>query len=288
MADRILVTGATGKVGRELVTRLLEQGHSVRAATRNPVAAREAFDADVEIVEMDYETTATWDAAVQWVDRIFLMPPPYDPDAWSSIGSFLDWAVTMSVSKVVFLSAMDIENVPDSPLLRVERHLLGLGVAWVILRPNLYMQNFSSGWLRHGVCRGEIELCVGDGRVSLVDSRDVSAVAALALGGDTLDGTTSVLTGPEPLSLEAVARTLSDVAGHEIRYVPVTEARVREILAARRMRTPWIDTALALFRSVREGRREAVQPDLHQLLGRPPTPFRTFAIEHARLFLDDG
>jgi len=285
MADRILVTGATGKVGRELVTRLLEQGHSVRAATRNPVAAREAFHADVEIVEMDFEATATWDAAVQWVDRIFLMPPPFDPDAWSSIGSFLDWAVTMSVSKVVFLSAMDIENVPDSPLLQVERHLPGLGVAWVILRPNLFMQNLSSGWLRDGVRQGEIELCVGEARVSLVDSRDVSAVAALALGSDTLDGTTSVLTGPEPLSLEAVSRTLSDVAGHDIRYVPVAENRVREILAARRMRPPSIDTALSLYRSVRDGRREAVHPDLRELLGRPPTQFSTFAADYAAHFL---
>jgi len=287
MAERILVTGATGKVGRELVTRLLQTGHSVRAATRNPAAAHQAFSTDVEVVEMDYEATATWDAAVHWVDRVFLMPPPLDPHAWSTIRPFLDWAVTTGVSKVVLLSAMDIENVPDSPLLRVERHLPGLGVSWAILRPNLYMQNLSSGWLRDGARRGEIELCVGDGRVSLVDSRDVSAVAALALDGDALDGTVSVLTGPEPLSLDAVARTLSDVAGHPIRYVPVPEERVRETLAARRMRPGSIDTALALYRSVREGRREAVHPDLHELLGRPPTQFPAFAAEHADSFLDD-
>jgi uncharacterized protein YbjT (DUF2867 family) len=288
MADRILVTGATGKVGRELVTRLREGGRSVRAATRNPAAARDAFPPEVEVVEMDYEATATWDAAVQWVDRIFLMPPPFDPHAWASIGPFLDWAVSMNVSKVVLLSAMDIENVPDSPLRRVEEHLPRLGVQWAILRPNLYMQNLSSGWLRDGVRQGEIELCVGDGRVSLVDSRDVSAVAALALAGDSLDGTVSVLTGPEPLSLAAVARMLSDVAPHPVRYVPVPEERVREVLAARRMRPGSIDTALALYRSVREGHREAVHPDLRDLLGRPPTQFRTFAAEHSAVWFGPG
>jgi len=284
MADRILVTGATGKVGRELVTRLLEDGHSVRAATRSPSAAREFFDASVEVVEMDYEATATWDAAVHWVDRIFLMPPPFDPHAWSTIGPFLDWAVTTGVSKVVLLSAMDIENVPDNPLRRVERHLPGLGISWVVLRPNLYMQNFSSGWVLDGVRRGEIELCVGDGRASIVDSRDVSAVAAIALGSDALDGRTCVLTGPEPLSLDDVTAVLSDVAEHRVRYVPVPEERVRELLAARRVRTGSIDTVLGLYRSVREGRREAVHPDLADLLGRPPTPFRTFAGEYAAIF----
>jgi uncharacterized protein YbjT (DUF2867 family) len=136
------------------------------------------------------------------------------------------------------------------------------------------------------VRRGEIELCVGDGRVSLVDSRDVSAVAAIALDGDTLDGTTPVLTGPESLSLEDVARILSDVAGHTVRYVPVSEEHVREILAARRMRDRSIDTALALYRSVREGRREAMHPDLRELLGRPPTRFRTFAAAYAGYFSD--
>jgi uncharacterized protein YbjT (DUF2867 family) len=286
MAERILVTGATGKVGRDLVTRLLEAGHSVRAATRSPATAHDLFGEDVEIVEMDYEATATWDAAVHWVDRVFLMPPPFDPHAWSTIGPFLDWAVTTGVSKVVLLSAMDIENVSDSPLLRVERHLPGLGVSWAILRPNLYMQNVSSGWLREGARRGEIELCVGDGRVSLVDSRDVSAVAALALGGDALDGRTCVLTGPEPLSLDAVSRELTEVAGHAVRYVPVPEERVRDLLAERRMRPASIDTAIALYRSVREGRREAVHADVAELLGRPPTPFRTFAVEHADDFAD--
>jgi uncharacterized protein YbjT (DUF2867 family) len=286
MADRILVTGATGKIGRELVGRLLERGMAVRAATRFPDSAREAFGSEVEIVELDFDVTATWSAAVQWVDRVFLMPPPLDPHAWSTIGPFLDWAVTTSVSKVVLLSAMDIQNLPDSPLRRVEEHLTGLGVDWVILRPNLYMQNFSSGWLLDGIRRGGIELCVGDGRVSFVDGRDVAAVAALALCDASLDGTAPTLTGPEPLSIAEVAKTLSDVAGHDIRYIPVDEDRVRVLMTARHRRPGHIETALALFRTVREGRRETVHPELGALLDHPPAAFRTFAAARGALWAD--
>ena len=97
----VLVVGATGELGRELVGLLARPGCVVRAATRDPAAARRMFPAEVEVVELDFDRTETYDAAAQWVDRMFLMPPPFDPDAFGTINPFLDWAVSADVRRVV-------------------------------------------------------------------------------------------------------------------------------------------------------------------------------------------
>jgi uncharacterized protein YbjT (DUF2867 family) len=285
MADRILVTGATGTVGHELVRRLRERGETVRAASRFPTAARDAFGEDVEIVEMDYDATDTWDAALQFVDRLFLMPPAFDPHAYATIRPFLDWAVSAGTRKVVLLSGMDVQNVPDLALHRLERHLPDLDIPYVILRPNLYMQNVSAGFLLDGIRqRGILELCAGEGEVSFVDERDVAAVAALTLCGAAHDGHALTLTGAEALDFHAVARVLSAAAGRPIRYADADEARMREILAEHRFAEGQADIALELFRSVRAGRRAAVHPDLSDALHRSPTSFTSFTVEHARVW----
>jgi uncharacterized protein YbjT (DUF2867 family) len=285
MGDRILVTGATGKVGRELVRLLLGRGETVRAATRSPAAARMAFGSDVEVVEMDYESTPTYDAAVEWVDRLFLMPPPFDPHAFETIRPFLDWAITAGVGKVVLLSAMDVENLPQLALHKLERHLATIGTAHVILRPNLFMQNFSAGFLLDGIRRrGLIELCAGEGRVSFVDGRDVAAVASIALCDGRYDGMAFTLTGVESLDLHATAAVLSNAAARQIQYVPVEETRVREILTAQHWPARQTEVAVELFRAVREGRREALHPDAREILGRAPTSLAAFATENAHVW----
>jgi uncharacterized protein YbjT (DUF2867 family) len=95
MSDRILVTGATGIIGSELVSLLVSEGVDVKAGTRNPDRARDLFDASVEVVELDYRQPATFDAAVEWADRVFLQPPPFDPDAYDTLAPLLDWAVLL-------------------------------------------------------------------------------------------------------------------------------------------------------------------------------------------------
>ncbi|MCA1790215.1 MAG: NAD(P)H-binding protein [Thioalkalivibrio sp.] len=106
MSDRILVTGATGIVGSELVSLLIGQGMEVKAGTRSPDRARNLFDTGVEIVELDYRQPATFDAAVEWADRVFLQPPPFDADAYETLAPLLDWAVQAGAGHVGTLSAM--------------------------------------------------------------------------------------------------------------------------------------------------------------------------------------
>lgn len=282
MAERILVTGATGELGRELVGLLARAGCVVRAATRDPAAARRIFPAEVEVVELDFDRTETYDAAAQWVDRMFLAPPPFDPDAFGTINPFLDWAVSTDVHGVVLLSAMDAESMPELALRKVEQHLEGLGIAYTILRPNLYMQNFCSGFLLEGIRdEGRIELCAGTGKVSLVDARDVAEVAAAALRGATHAGQAYTLTGAEAFGFDDVAAILTEVTGRRITYSAVGVERMRDVLRAAQWPVRQIAVGVGLFESVARGRRAPVRPDLRSALGRPPTTFAAFAREHA-------
>jgi uncharacterized protein YbjT (DUF2867 family) len=281
MAERILVTGATGRIGREVIRALHAHGATVRAATRDPETARRLFPADVEVAELDYDATETYDAAVAWVDTLFLMPPPFEPDAYDTIGPFLDWAVSVEVRRVVLLSAMGMQALPALALRKVERHLERLDIAWTILRPNLYMQNFTSGVIGDAIrATGTFELNAGGGAVSFVDTRDVAEVATAALVGGH-DGRAYTLTGGEALDYHAAAACIAEVAGRPIAYRPVSATRMHEILRARGWTERRADVAVELFEAVTAGRRAPVHPDLAELLGRAPTPFAAFARDHA-------
>ena len=109
MPEKILVTGATGKLGSELIRLLLETDAEVKAGTRNPERAGTRFADDVEVVRLDYDVTETWDAAVQWADRVFLVPPPFDPDSDERLVPFIDWAVQSGTRHIVLVSAMGAE-----------------------------------------------------------------------------------------------------------------------------------------------------------------------------------
>jgi uncharacterized protein YbjT (DUF2867 family) len=282
MAEKILVTGATGKVGRELVRRLVDDGVEVKAGTRRPEVAAELFGEAVEVVELDYDVTATWDGAVQWADRVFLVPPPFDPRGDERLVPFLDWAVQSGARHLVLLSAMGIEARERLALRRIEQRVERTGVDWTFLRPNIYMQNFARGFVARSIREdGVIRLPVNDAPVSFVDGRDVAAVSARVLEDDRHFGAEYTLTGPEALDHHQVAAVIAEAAGRPVRYEPVSESAVRGVLAGEGWPDGQADTFAGLMSAIREGRRSEVTGTVEQIGGAAPTTFEAFAREHA-------
>lgn len=282
MSDRILVTGATGIVGSELVGLLLEEGVEVKAGTRNPARARDLFAPEVEVVELDYRQPATFDAAVEWADRVFLQPPPFSPDAYDTLAPLLDWAVQAGAEHVVALSAMGMEVRGDLPIRRLEKHVASLGVDYTFLRPNLLMQNFQRDFLGDRIRRtGVFAMPVGDAPVSMVDGRDVAAVAAVALTGSEHTGRAYTLTGPEALTHQEMAEILSEVADREIRFESCSDEEMLGWLIGAGWSAEVAGVVIALYQTVRAGVRASVSEDIEQVLGRPARPFRTFAEDYA-------
>ncbi|MDZ7780963.1 MAG: NmrA family NAD(P)-binding protein [Gemmatimonadota bacterium] len=282
MSDRILVTGATGIVGSELVGLLVDEGVEVKAGTRNPALARDLFDPEVEVVELDYRQPATFDAAVEWADRVFLQPPPFSSDAYDTLAPLLDWAVQAGTEHVVALSAMGMEVRGDLPIRRLEKHVASLGVDYTFLRPNLLMQNFQRDFLGERIRgTGVFAMPVGDAAVSMVDGRDVAAVAAVALTGSEHMGRAYTLTGPEALTHHEMAEVLSEVSGRQIRFESCSDEEMLGWLTGAGWSPEVAGVVIALYQAVRAGVRASVSEEIEEVLHRPARSFRTFAQDHA-------
>jgi len=166
----------------------------------------------------------------------------------------------------------------------VERMLRRSGLAWTILEPNMFMQNFLQ-FAPGVVATGEIRLPAKDGRVSVVDFRDVPAVAAAVLTGSGHEGRTYVPTGPEALTLTELAARLGVAIGRDVRWVDTPGSALRESLVATGTESWLADDLLAhLDYYFVAGRAKTVTRDVLDLTGRPPRSFDRFARESAPAF----
>ena len=181
------------------------------------------------------------------------------------------------VTRIVKLSGMGVEQDPTSLHRRAELAIEASGVAWTFLRANFFMQNYAT-MAAEGIRSGAIYEPAGDGATSFVDTRDIAAVAVLALTQPGHDGRAYVMTGPEALTRDAVAGIIAAATGKTVRYVPVDDAALRHAMAAAPSKL--VELMSGLMGYVREGYTSAVSPDIGQLLGRAPTSFAQFAKDH--------
>lgn len=285
MSERILVTGATSPVGREVVRQLRAAGASVMAGTRHPPRAPQLLGADVDVIELDYRVPATFDAAVEWADLLFLQPPAFEPDAHETLKPLLDWAVQAGTKRVVLVSAMGMEVREDLPIRRLERHVASLGVEYTILRPNFYMQSFGEGFLGERIRRTRrFQMPVGKAQVSLVDGRDVAAVAVEALMDAAHHGKAYTLTGPEPLTHDDVANRISSVIGQDVSFESCSDDEMLGWLTGSGWPRDVAGVVIAMYQAVRGGVRAEPSGDIEKVLGRPPTDFEAFAKDCAHLW----
>ena len=179
---KILVTGATGKTGGELVKLLAAKGHLVRAATRNPSQGKTVFPQGTEAVQFDFERPDTFAPALLEIDKVFLIARPGDNRSDQVAMPLIDEARKASVRHIVNLTAMGVEKDENFMLRRLEKHVEASGIAFTHLRPNWFMQNFNEGPMYADIHRtGALHLPAADARVSFIDIRDIAAVASAAL-----------------------------------------------------------------------------------------------------------
>jgi len=274
----ILVTSATGNVGKAIVQELIDVGADFRIGARNTEKARALGGG--EVVTLDFTQPATFDAALRGVKRLFTLLPPGTPRLHPQVMSFLDRARTLGVRHVVYSSGMGVERQPADPMRQIERHIETSGLTYTLLRPNWFMQNFND-WMQPMVARGEIVLPVGDAKTSYIDVRDIAAVTVPILLHGGHENTAYTLTGPEPLSHAEIAAKLSAVVGH-----PVVHASppVDEDLKAQRAQgvaQAEIDTLTWLYADMRSGFTAQVTPHVAALTGRPPITFDRYLIDYA-------
>ena len=277
----ILVTTPNGKVGCEVVKQLLGQGETVRLAAHTPQKAQDAFS-NAEVVPFEFGDEASVRAALRGVGTLYLASPgamPAEP-----VQQVVDLAKGAGVERIVRLSAMGVEH-SDNPLRSVEKHLEASGLAWTLLRPNWFMQNYSTTNAQSIRDGGVIAEPVGDAKTAFIDTRDIAAVAVKALTEEGHQGQAYALTGPEALDRQEVAQAISEATGKQVRYEPLSEEAFRERMSGVGMPEPYLELMAGLYQSVRAGHTAQTTDTVEQLLGSPPISFKRFAQDYKEVWL---
>jgi uncharacterized protein YbjT (DUF2867 family) len=282
MAGRILVTGATGTVGSTLVPALPDEQVLPRVASRHPERARASFERPVEAVEFSLDRPETWEAALEGVDRLFLLWPP--GTQVRSVKDFIGEATRAGVDHVVYLSVLGAETVPVLPHSRIERSLRSADLTDTVLRPAYFAQNLTGMHRPEIVDRDEIFIPAGSGRLGIVDARDVGEVAATALTDGTHRDRAYTLTGPDAIDFHEVARIASDVLDREIRYADPSIPRFAARMRQRGVAPGLVAFMIGEYTVARLGFASRTTDEVHAILGREPRSIRTFVADHRSRF----
>lgn len=269
---RVLVLGATGKTGRQVVRSL-----SARDGVEIGVASRRGP------VTFDWNDRDTWAPAVDGVDAVYLVDSQ-KADAAQSMSEFTKVAHRSGVSHAVLLSSRDAV-VSDRPAdAAVVAAVQASGMTWTVLRPTWFMQVFSEWDLfRDSV----IERCVagtsGEGLEPFIDTRDIGDVAAAALmDPEAHAGQDYQISGPDLLTFGAAAGLIGRASGVDVEFEQIADDEFIAYLAEQRGVTgPLAPDLVQVFSWIREGRNAHVSGGVQEVLGRPPRRFADFAREAA-------
>jgi uncharacterized protein YbjT (DUF2867 family) len=276
---RVLVTGATGNVGRLVVDQLLGNGVEIRALTNNPGKA--ALPSGVEVAEGYLGEVATMPAALEGVDRLYLAPLPKTAQA------VVDLAVEAGVQRIVTLSSSGADGEAQGDpsawwFYAVERAVESApGIEWTHLRPGEFMLN-ALGWADSIRADGVVRAAYGAASYAPLDLTDIAAVAATALLQDGHHGKKYEMTGPESLSKFEKVRIIGEVLGREIRFVEIShaEAHAEMLQLGYGQAADWLLDGDAQM----IGHPQPVLPTVPELLGRPSTTFAAWVRDHADAF----
>jgi (4-alkanoyl-5-oxo-2,5-dihydrofuran-3-yl)methyl phosphate reductase len=281
----ILVTGATGTVGRKVVYQLAAAGQKVRALVRLG-RGRDMRRRYVTLFDGDLDDPQSVQAAVHGVDRIYLLAPAA-PDQVAEEAAVIDAAVRAGVDQIVKHSALGADELRESRFSRqhaeCEHKLRESSIAWTILRPSSFMSNLL-GFAPTIRREGRFYAPAGQGRVALIDPDDIAAAAVAVLTTPGHAGEVYDLTGPESLSYGDVAARIGAVIGRPVEYVDVPPEKAREAMLQSGLSEWYTDGLLELMRAQRDGKLDHVSDDFQRLVGRPPRTLDEFLREHAAAF----
>jgi NAD(P)H dehydrogenase (quinone) len=276
----ILVTGATGSIGRQLVTRLQQRQLPFAALVRSEEKGRELGCA---FAVGDFDDPGSIARALRGVDRLFLnaggaVPADGDQPMIRQQATAIDAAAAAGVAQVVKISVLGARSggrLATGAHWRIEQHLKSSGLAWSVLRPNGFMQNFLTG-AGALTADGKLIDVYGGAAVAYVDCYDIAACAAALLDGPGRPAESFDLTGPEPLTTASIAHKLSAALGQAIGHVTVTPAELTAALQSRGLPAAFADDVAALGAEVADGSLAAATSAVRDLTGHAPRTFDQF------------
>lgn len=274
----VLVTGASGNVGKEVMNALYNYKDISVISAVNSI---EQLAKTKEAVLFDFMDESTWDNALDGVDKLFLMRPPAISDVKTYLFPVIDRALEKGIKQIVFLSLQGVQFNPLTPHFKVEKYLKKRKAPYTFIRPNFFMQNLSTFYADDIKQRDEIFLPAGSGKTAFVDTRDIGAVIAKTMQGDSHIGKAYTLSGPESLDYYQIAGILSDELKRPITYRNPSVQQYVERLRAVQTNQDFIKVQKMLYFVVRHNFSSGTTNNIRTLLGREPISFKQFAHDYS-------
>ncbi len=286
--QNILITGATGSIGSELVKQLSAKNISFRAMVRAKDKATDlAASTGAQVIEGDFNDTPSIEKALEGIERAFLLTNSTDQAEKQQI-AFVDAAAKAGVKHIVKQSQWAADKNSPVRFLRyhaaVENKIKESGIAYTFLRPNLFMQGLLS-FKQTIKEQGEFFAAIGEAKISIVDVRDIAAVALEALTTEGHENKIYNITGPEALTHQQMALYLSEALGKPIRFTDVPpDAMLQGLLAAHLPQ--WMAEGLIEdYAHYARGEASVIANDIANVTGKSPFDFKTFANDYKNAFL---
>ncbi|MDF5713669.1 MAG: SDR family oxidoreductase [Rhizonema sp. NSF051] len=281
---KILVTGATGNVGREVIRLLLNQNCHVCAAVKNLDNAKQILGSNVHYIPFDFTNSNTWASAFVGVNKLFLVRPPALANVRKDIAPALRAAKQAKVEQIVFLSILGADRNSFVPHSKIERYIEQLGIPAIFLRASFFMQNLNTVHREDIKTRGELFMPAGNGKTSFIDVRDIAAVAVRTLVEDGHSQGAYTLTGGEALTYYEVADIFTAVLGKPIRYINPSVLSFVAQMFARRLPLSFVFIMAAIYTTARLGLADSITLDVEQLLLRPPLTLRQYIEDYQQFW----
>lgn len=283
----ILIIGATGVVGGEIAHQLTAAGHQARALVRNPNKAEGLKQIGVEVVAGDAEDAASVEAALKDVGKV-LVSTSAEERLVEVQKKLFDTIRSTGAPHTVKISAMGAATNAPFRFGKVhgaaDRALANSGIPNTILRPAYFMQNFF-GAAPTIASHNTFYLPIGDGKVALVDVRDIAAVAVKVLTDGDHEGITYDITGPEALSGSEMAQTLSRALGKQINFVSADPEQFKKQVLSVGVSQWLADGLIEMYTFFAKGNAAKTTNAIQTIAGRAPNNFQEFANDHAQVFL---
>ena len=293
MAETILVTGATGTVGSEVVKQLLSAKGGGDIIVK--AAARSANDSTfrnlgVQVVQLDYNKPDTLSSALRGIDKLFLLTP-FQSNMVDLTSNLVNEAKNAGVKYIVKQSVLGADAEPSITPSRLHRQAEKVieesGIPFTFLRPNFFMQNFVTFYSNFIKTQAAFYVPAGDAKASFVDVRDIAAVAVQAL---SKNGTANHIrkaydiTGGEAISYGQAAEILSKQIGKKVNYVNISDEDARKGMKDMGADEWTINSMIELFGITRAGYLSEISIAVEQVTGDKPIPFSQFARDYAGAF----
>jgi len=263
----ILVTGATGTVGKRVIKHLDKLGASYIAGTRNPNGRKDVY--------FDFDDASSFEKATEGVDKVFVLGPPMVPGLDALLSPFVDFLKERGINRIVYFSAYKADKMGELDFhTKMEQKLKHDGFDYTVLRPTFFSQNFKNYEGDNINQRDILFMPAGNGTAAFIDADNIAEVAALALTQDGHTNRIYELTGPETLSYHDVAALLTEVTGRTITYPNPSPEEFKEVVVNSGAPASIADYLISAYGTIAAGNVSGVTTTYKDIIGKEPTPLR--------------